>query len=127
MQYVTGWDAEDTSWQLALSLIAAWRETDGARREALAQRLAGLAAEGGAAAVEHAVLGLTALGNMFVELYADSAGRSVETILADAAALEWDDGPPGSAAGRIRRAAPAPGRAYGTAAGAGGRACPSDR
>jgi hypothetical protein len=95
MQYVTGWDAEDTSWQLALSLIAAWRETDGARREVLAQRLAELAAEGGAAAVEHAVLGLTALGNMFVELYADSAGRSVETILADAAALEWDDGPPG--------------------------------
>jgi hypothetical protein len=95
MHYVTGWDAEDASWQLALSLIAAWRETDDARREALAQRLAELAAEGGAAAVEHAVLGLTALGNMFVELYADSAGRSVDAVLQDAAALSWDDGPHG--------------------------------
>jgi hypothetical protein len=29
---------------------------------------------------------------MFVELYADSAGRSVDAILQDAAALRWEDG-----------------------------------
>ena len=86
--------AGDRSWQLALRLIAAWRETDGTRRQdAFAQRLAEAAAEDGAAAVEHAVLGLTALGNMFIELYADSAGRSVDAVLQDAAALSWDDGP----------------------------------
>jgi hypothetical protein len=86
--------AGDRSWQLALGLIAAWREAGGARRQdAFAQRLAEVAAEGGAAAVEHAVLGLTALGNMFVELYADSAGRPADAVLQDAASLSWDDGP----------------------------------
>lgn len=83
--------AEDGSWQLALSLIAAWREADGAaRQDVFEQRLAEVAAEG-AAAVENAVLGLTALGNMFIELCADCAGRPVETVLEDAATLEWDD------------------------------------
>lgn len=84
---------EGRSWQLALGLIAARREADDARgQDAFAHRLAELTAEGGAAAVEHAVLGLTALGNMFLELYADSAGRSVDAILQDAAALRWEDG-----------------------------------
>ena len=89
--------AEDQGWRLALRLIAAWRETDGMRRQdAFAQRLAEVAAEdGGAAAVERAVLGLTALSNMFIELYADSAGSSVDAVLHDAAALSWDDGPHG--------------------------------
>jgi hypothetical protein len=91
--YVAEWHAVDTNWQLALSLIAAWRETDGAlRQDAFAQKLAEVAAEGGAAAVENAVLGLAALGNMFAELYADSTGRSVDAVLADAAALEWGNG-----------------------------------
>lgn len=91
-----GEHAGDRSWQLALRLIAAWRETDGTRRQgAFAHRLAEAAAEDGAAAVERAVLGLTALGNMFIELYADSADRSVDAVLQDAAALSWDDGPHG--------------------------------
>jgi hypothetical protein len=32
---------------------------------------------------------------MFIELYADSAGRSVDAVLQDAAALSWDDSPHG--------------------------------
>jgi hypothetical protein len=90
---VAEWHAVDTNWQVALSLIAAWRETDGGlRQDAFAQKLAEVAAEGGPATVENAVLGLTALGNMFAELYADSTGRSVDAVLADAAALEWANG-----------------------------------
>ena len=91
--YVMEEHVEGRSWQLALELIAARREAvDARRQDAFTHRLAELTAEGGAAAVEHAVLGLTALGNMFVELYADSAGRSVDAILQDAAALRWEDG-----------------------------------
>lgn len=86
---MAGWHAEGRNWQLALSLIAAWRKTG---RDALTQRLAEVAAEGGPAAVEDAVLGLTGLANMFAELYADSAGRSVDAILQDAADLELDTG-----------------------------------
>jgi hypothetical protein len=90
---VAEWQAVDRNWQLALSLIVAWRETDGPlSRDAFAQKLTEVAAEGGAAAVENAALGLTALGNMFAELYADSAGRSMDAVLADAAALEWGYG-----------------------------------
>jgi hypothetical protein len=101
---VAEWHAVDTNWQLALSLIA-WRETDGAlRQDAFAQKLAKVAAEGGAAAVENAVLGLGALGNMFAEPYADSTGRSVDAVLADAAALEWGNGA-GTSAARLIRAA----------------------
>ena len=64
-------NADDRSWQLALSLIAAWRAaSDARRRSAVAQRLAE-AAKGDVSTVEQAALGLTALGNMFLELYAD--------------------------------------------------------
>jgi hypothetical protein len=82
------------NWQLALSLIAAWRGADRGRADlAVAQRLASLAAEGDPAVAQQAVLGLTALGNMFLELYAERAGSSTETVLYDAVALNWDDGP----------------------------------
>lgn len=84
----------DRNWQLALSLIAAWRGADRERADlAVAQRLASLAAEDDPAVAQQAVLGLTALGNMFLELYAERAGSSTETVLHDAAALNWDDGP----------------------------------
>jgi hypothetical protein len=84
----------DRNWQLALSLIAAWRGADRERAGlAVAQRLASLAAEGDPAVAQQAVLGLTALSNMFLELYAERAGSSSETVLYDAAALSWDDGP----------------------------------
>ncbi len=49
------------------------------------------AAEGGPAAVEQAVIGLAALGNMFLELYADRADTSIEAVLWDAAALADDN------------------------------------
>jgi hypothetical protein len=84
----------DRNWQLAISLIAVWRGADRKRADlAVAQRLASLAAEGDPAVVQQAVLGLTALSNMFLELYAERAGSSPETVLYDAAALNWDDGP----------------------------------
>jgi hypothetical protein len=90
---MAGWHAEGRNWQLALSLIVAWRETDrAAGRDAFAHRLAEVRAGNGAVAVEDAVLGLTALGNMFVELYAESAGRPVDAILQDAANLELNNG-----------------------------------
>jgi hypothetical protein len=83
----------DRNWQLALSLITAWRGADRERADlAVAQRLASLAAEGDPAAAQQAVLGLTALSNMFLELYAERADSSTETVLYDAAALSWDDG-----------------------------------
>ena len=37
-------------------------------------------------AAEQAVIGLTALSNMFMELYADCAGYSVDSVIRDAAA-----------------------------------------
>ena len=40
-----------------------------------------------------AVLGLTALGNMFIELYADCTGAPVDSVIRDAAALAYDDPP----------------------------------
>jgi hypothetical protein len=85
----------DRSWQLAVSLIAAWRGPGECGDSAVAQRLAEVAAEGGATAVEQAVAGLTALGNMLLELYADCAGSSGDSILQDAATLRCDDGPCG--------------------------------
>jgi hypothetical protein len=39
------------------------------------------------------VLGLTALGNMFIELYADCTGSPVDSVIRDAAALAYDDPP----------------------------------
>jgi hypothetical protein len=69
----------------------AGRAADDARRQsAVAQRLAE-AAKGDAGMVEQAVLGLTALGNMFLELYADCSGYPVDSIIRDAMALRHDD------------------------------------
>ena len=42
---------------------------------------------------EIAVLGLTALGNMFIELYANCTGSPVDSVIRDAAALAYDDPP----------------------------------
>ncbi len=61
---------------------------------AVAQKLAEVAAEGGAATAEQAVTGLVKLGNMFLELYADRAGLSIEWVLRDAAAVADDHGQP---------------------------------
>jgi hypothetical protein len=83
----TGGTADAQRWQIAISLVAAWREfPDERRAEAVAERLAVVAVEGGPAAVEQAALGLTDVAGMFMELYADCAGRSLDSILADAAA-----------------------------------------
>jgi hypothetical protein len=88
---MTTWNADDRSWQLALGLIAAWRAADDARRRgAVAQRLAE-AAKGDASTVEQAVLGLSALGNMFLELYADCSGYPVDSIIRDVVGLRHDD------------------------------------
>ena len=86
-----GRKGEDGGWQLALGLIAAWRATgDARRRNAVTQRLAE-AANGDAIAMEQAVVALTALGNMFIELYADCAGYPVDSVIRDAAALMYGD------------------------------------
>ncbi len=75
-----------------MSLVAAWRETsDKGRHDAVERKLAELAAEGGPAAVEQAILGLTDVAGMFIELYADSAGTSLGSVLQDAAALTGAD------------------------------------
>ena len=84
-------NADDRSWQLALRLIATWRAASDTRRgSAVAQRLAE-AAQGDASTVEQAVLGLTALGNMFLELYADCSGYPIDFIIRDVVALRHDD------------------------------------
>jgi hypothetical protein len=89
---VGGSNAEDGSWQLAISLIAAWRENDAAHSQrAVAQRLAEAVAEGGGTAVDQAVVGLTAVANMFIELYADCAGSSVDAVLREAESLRHDN------------------------------------
>ena len=83
-------NADDRGWQLALGLIAAWRAaSDARRRSAVAQRLAE-AAKGDASTTEQAVLGLTALCNMFLELYADCSGYPVDSVIRDAVALLHD-------------------------------------
>jgi hypothetical protein len=87
---VTGQETEDQGWQLALRLIAVWRRTGGARKRAVAQALAE-AAQRDPAAAEQAVIGLTALGNMFMELYADCADYPVDSVIRDAAALPYGD------------------------------------
>jgi hypothetical protein len=82
------------SLQDAISLMAAWREAfDERRQDAVARRLAELAAEGGPAAVEQAALGLTDIAGMFLELYADCADTSLDTVLEEAAAAlkDFDD------------------------------------
>jgi hypothetical protein len=50
-------------------------------------------AQGDGSKVEQAVLGLTALGNMSIELYADCTGSPVGSVIRDAAALAYDDPP----------------------------------
>ena len=50
-------------------------------------------AQGDGSKAEQAVLGLTALGNMFIELYADCMGAPVVSVIRDAAALAYDDPP----------------------------------
>ena len=86
-----GRGGEDRGWQFALGLVAAWRAAgDARRRNAVTHRLAEAAA-GDAAAAEQAVIGLTALSNMFMELYADCAGYPVDSIIRDAAALMYGD------------------------------------
>jgi hypothetical protein len=80
----------DGSWQLAIDLIGIWRRAGEGADDAVAQKLADAAAEGGPAAVERAAIGLTALGNMFLELYADCAGSSIDAVLWDAAAVAED-------------------------------------
>ncbi len=80
----------DRGWQLALGLIAVWRRTGDARKGAVAQALAE-AAERDPTAAEQAVIGLTTLGNMFMELYADCAGYPVDSVIRDAAALMYGD------------------------------------
>ena len=88
---MTTGNADDRSWQLALRLIAAWRAaSDTRRRSAVAQGLAEVA-KGDASTVEQAVLGLTALGNMFLELYADCSGCPIDSIIRDVMALRHDD------------------------------------
>jgi hypothetical protein len=87
---VTGQETEDQGWQLALRLIAVWRRTGDARKRAVAQALAE-AAQRDPAAAEQAVIGLTALGNMFMELYADRADYPVDSVIRDAAALTYGD------------------------------------
>jgi hypothetical protein len=89
---VPGPRAEDAGWQLATDLIEAWRGAEAGRaQDAVAQRLTEAADRG--AAPEQAVFGLTALANMFAELYADCACSSVEVVLLEAAALKFDTGP----------------------------------
>ena len=88
-----GQETEDRGWQLALGLIVVWRRTGDARKGAVARALAE-AAERDPTAAEQAVIGLTALSDMFMELYADCAGYPVDSVIRDAAALM--DGDPSS-------------------------------
>jgi hypothetical protein len=41
--------------------------------------------------MEQAVVGLTALSNMFIELYAHCAGYPVDSVILDVAALMYGD------------------------------------
>ena len=66
--------SEDRGWQLALGLIAAWRAAGDVRRASAVTRRLSDAAKGDGSKVEQAVLGLTALGNMFIEFCADCTG-----------------------------------------------------
>jgi hypothetical protein len=90
----TGGTDDAQRWQIAISLVAAWRQSSDERRaDAVAERLAAVAVEGGPSALEQAALGVTDVAGMFMELYADCAGRSLDSILADAAAVREPDGP----------------------------------
>lgn len=94
MLSVTEWGVETTSHRLALDLLEAWRGTAGARRPAaVTRRLASQAAHGGPATMEQIVVGLTALADMFLELYAASAATPVGWVLRETAELTLEDGP----------------------------------
>lgn len=84
----------DGNWRLAISLVRAWRAAGGERavggERAAARRLAELAASDDCQVAERAALGLLAVANMFLELYADRAGSSADAVLKDAADLRWD-------------------------------------
>lgn len=81
----------DMTWQLAISLIAAWRSAGG-DRHAVAERLAAGAEKSAEAVAEQAVLGLADVAGMFMELYADRGGVSPDDVLQDAASLPSDEG-----------------------------------
>jgi hypothetical protein len=84
--------------EAAIRLMAAWQGAcDELRQDAVAQRLAEVAAEGGPAAVEQAALGLADVAGMFAELYADGAGASLGTVLDEAAAALRDSDDPDTA------------------------------
>ena len=85
-------EPDDRRWQLAISFIAAWRGTGPGRDpSAVAHRLAEVTADGNATTIEQAVLGLTTLGNMFLELYAECAGSSADSVLREASSINWDE------------------------------------
>lgn len=93
MLWMTESRVEVTSHRLALDLLEAWRGTAGARRPAaVTRRLAELAACGGPATVEQVVVGLTALADTFLELYAECAAAPVGWVLREAPELTVDDG-----------------------------------
>jgi hypothetical protein len=82
--------AEARRLRTAIGLIEAYRATgNGRRRSAVAPGLAE-PGKGGPEAAEQAMHGLTALCNMFVELYADCAGLPVDVVLREAAAALGD-------------------------------------
>jgi hypothetical protein len=97
------WTSEDRSWLLAISLIAAWRETGGdSGSKAVERELAKATAKGNVTATEKVMVGLITLGNMFIELYADAVGSSADAVLREAAAIRSHDGPSRQRRGRAR-------------------------
>jgi hypothetical protein len=88
---MTTWNVGDRDWQLALGLVAAWRAASDARRPSVGARRLAKAGKGEERMVEEAVLSLTALANMFLELYADCSGYPVDSVIRDAVALRHDD------------------------------------
>lgn len=79
----------DVSWQLAISVIAAWRATGG-DRHAVSGRLAQAADTNGQAVAEQAAVGLANVAGMFIELYADRLGMSPDDVLSDVSTLSRD-------------------------------------
>lgn len=81
----------DSSWQLAIGLLATWLGPGNTHpHQAVAQRLAELSQEGGPAAVEQAALGLADVAGMLLELYADQTGAAPDEVLQKAATLLYD-------------------------------------
>jgi hypothetical protein len=80
---------EEVSWQLAISVMAAWRAAGG-DRHAVSERLAEAADTNGEAAAEQAAVGLANVAGMFIELYADRLGMSPDVVLSDVSTLSRD-------------------------------------